>query len=250
VICYQEQVMQVSRVLCGYTPGEADMLRKIMGKKLPEEMKKQRDKFVTGAVTLSGMDQQAADKLFTDIEGFAGYAFNRSHAVEYTLISYQAAYIKAHYLVEFYAASMGIASSHAAGDRQAGAQRWNLCAAAGREQLDPPVRAAQRSHHLRTAVSRHGRQREGCNSDHGGAGKAGTSDRRDELRPRQGQGRHQDQLRARSVRSRWTISGTALNRERSTARQWRTSIASAVSLASSQVSCRPPTAAGRRIRSS
>jgi DNA polymerase-3 subunit alpha len=57
------------------------------------------------------MDQAAADKLFSDIEGFAGYAFNRSHAVEYTLISYQAAYIKAHYLVEFYAASMGIASS-------------------------------------------------------------------------------------------------------------------------------------------
>jgi DNA polymerase-3 subunit alpha len=111
VICYQEQVMQVSRVLSGYTPGEADMLRKIMGKKLPEEMAKQRDKFVNGAVTLSGMDQAAADKLFTDIEGFAGYAFNRSHAVEYTLISYQAAYIKAHYLVEFYAASMGIASS-------------------------------------------------------------------------------------------------------------------------------------------
>jgi DNA polymerase-3 subunit alpha len=111
VICYQEQVMQVSRILCGYTPGEADMLRKIMGKKLPEEMAKQRDKFVDGAVNLSGMPQDQADKLFTDIEGFAGYAFNRSHAVEYTLISYQAAYIKAHYLVEFYAASMGIASS-------------------------------------------------------------------------------------------------------------------------------------------
>jgi DNA polymerase-3 subunit alpha len=111
VICYQEQVMQVSRVLCGYTPGEADMLRKIMGKKLPEEMAKQRDKFVDGAVNLSGMPRDQADKLFTDIEGFAGYAFNRSHAVEYTLISYQAAYIKAHYLVEFYAASMGIASS-------------------------------------------------------------------------------------------------------------------------------------------
>jgi DNA polymerase-3 subunit alpha len=111
VIAYQEQVMQVSRVLCGYTPGEADMLRKIMGKKLPEEMKKQKDKFVSGAVTLSGMPQADAEKLFNDIEGFAGYAFNRSHAVEYTLISYQAAYIKAHYLVEFYAASMGIAST-------------------------------------------------------------------------------------------------------------------------------------------
>lgn len=110
VICYQEQVMQVSRTLCGYTPGEADTLRKIMGKKQPEEMAKQRDKFVDGAVNLSGMGQVEADKLFTDIEGFAGYAFNRSHAVEYTLISYQAAYLKAHYLVEFYTASMGIAA--------------------------------------------------------------------------------------------------------------------------------------------
>jgi DNA polymerase-3 subunit alpha len=110
VITYQEQVMQVSRTLCGYTPGEADTLRKIMGKKLPEEMRKQKDKFVNGAVTLSGMPQADAEKLFDDIEGFAGYAFNRSHAVEYTLISYQAAYLKAHYLVEFYTASMGIAA--------------------------------------------------------------------------------------------------------------------------------------------
>lgn len=110
VITYQEQVMQVARTLCGYTPGEADTLRKIMGKKLPEEMAKQRDKFVQGAVKLSGMDEDEADKLFSDIEGFAGYAFNRSHAVEYTLISYQAAYLKAHYLVEFYTASMGIAA--------------------------------------------------------------------------------------------------------------------------------------------
>lgn len=109
VITYQEQVMQVSRTLCGYTPGEADTLRKIMGKKLPEEMKKQKDKFVSGAVTVSNMPQADAEKLFDDIEGFAGYAFNRSHAVEYTLISYQAAYLKAHYLVEFYTASMGIA---------------------------------------------------------------------------------------------------------------------------------------------
>lgn len=111
VICYQEQVMQVSRDLCGFTPGEADYLRKAMGKKDAEIMAKMRDKFVQGAVTTSGMPQADADRLFTDIEGFAGYAFNRSHAVEYTIIAYQAAYLKAHYLVEFYAASMGIADS-------------------------------------------------------------------------------------------------------------------------------------------
>jgi DNA polymerase-3 subunit alpha len=111
VIAYQEQVMQIARVLCGFTPGEADVLRKAMGKKDPVMMAQQRDKFVQGAVDTSGMPDTDADRLFTDIEGFAGYAFNRSHAVEYTLIAYQAAYLKAHYLVEFYTASMGIADS-------------------------------------------------------------------------------------------------------------------------------------------
>lgn len=110
VICYQEQVMQVARTLCGFKPGEADTLRKAMGKKDPVMMAQQRDKFVDGADSVSQMDRQEAEDLFTMIEGFAGYAFNRSHAVEYTLISYQAAFIKAHYLVEFYTASMTIAA--------------------------------------------------------------------------------------------------------------------------------------------
>lgn len=107
VLAYQEQVMQVARVLSGFTPGEADGLRKAMGKKDPVAMAKVRDQFVNGAVSVSGMDQGDADRLFTDIEGFAGYAFNRSHAVEYTLIAFQAAWLKAHYLVEFYCAQMG-----------------------------------------------------------------------------------------------------------------------------------------------
>jgi len=106
VITYQEQVMQVARSLCGFTPGEADKLRKIMGKKLPEEMKKERDHFVDGAVTHGGMDPTKAGSLFDDIEGFAGYAFNKSHSVAYTLIAYQAAWLKAHYTAEFYAAAM------------------------------------------------------------------------------------------------------------------------------------------------
>jgi DNA polymerase III subunit alpha len=110
VLCYQEQVMQTARVLCGFAPGEADTLRKAMGKKDPVMMAQQRDKFVQGAVSVSGMAAPEAEALFDMIERFAGYAFNRSHAVEYTLIAYQAAYIKAHYLVEFYTASMGIAS--------------------------------------------------------------------------------------------------------------------------------------------
>lgn len=106
VICYQEQVMRVSVDLCGYSLSDADKLRKIMGKKLPEEMEKQRTVFVEGAVTHSGMDPEAAEDLFETIAAFAGYAFNKSHAVEYSLISYQCAWLKAHYPVEFYAASL------------------------------------------------------------------------------------------------------------------------------------------------
>lgn len=106
VICYQEQVMRISTDLCGYSLSEADKLRKIMGKKLPEEMAKQFDAFVNGAVDHSGMDRDAAEELFDTIAGFAGYAFNKSHAVEYSLISYQCAWLKAHYPVEFFAAAL------------------------------------------------------------------------------------------------------------------------------------------------
>lgn len=111
VIAYQEQVMQVARILCGFTPGEADSLRKAMGKKDPVMMAKQRDKFVDGADSVSNMDRAEAEALFDTIQGFAGYAFNRSHAVEYTLIGYQAAWLKAHYPVEFYCGTMGVAAT-------------------------------------------------------------------------------------------------------------------------------------------
>jgi DNA polymerase-3 subunit alpha len=108
VICYQEQVMQTARALCGFTPGEADVLRKAMGKKDPVMMAQQRDKFVQGAQAVSNMQPNAAIALFDSIEKFAGYAFNRSHAVEYTLIAYQAAWLKSHYLIEFYAAALSV----------------------------------------------------------------------------------------------------------------------------------------------
>jgi DNA polymerase-3 subunit alpha len=106
VIVYQEQVMKVSQIICGYTGAEADKLRKIMGKKQPEEMAKQRDKFVSGAVNTVGADEKWAGQLFDKIEGFAGYAFNLSHSVEYTLISYQSMWLKTNYPVEFYAAAL------------------------------------------------------------------------------------------------------------------------------------------------
>lgn len=106
VICYQEQIMRISTDLCGFTLSEADKLRKIMGKKLPAEMAKMRDSFVNGAKTHSGMDEDKADDLFDKIELFAGYAFNKSHSASYSLISYIMAYIKAHYPIQFYAASL------------------------------------------------------------------------------------------------------------------------------------------------
>lgn len=108
VIVYQEQVMKISQVIAGYTGADADKLRKIMGKKLPEEMKKERGKFVEGCVKTIGCEEQWAGELFDKIEGFAGYGFNKSHSVEYTLISYQAMWLKANYSVEFFAAALSL----------------------------------------------------------------------------------------------------------------------------------------------
>lgn len=106
VLCYQEQVMRVSVDLCGFNLSEADKLRKAMGKKDPVLMASYRDQFVAGAGTTSGMDADEAGEIFDQIEKFAGYAFNKSHAVEYSLISYQMAWLKTHYPVEFFAAAL------------------------------------------------------------------------------------------------------------------------------------------------
>jgi DNA polymerase-3 subunit alpha len=108
VIVYQEQVMKISQVIAGYSGAAADKLRKIMGKKLPEEMKKERQKFVDGCVETIGCAEEWAGHLFDKIEGFAGYGFNKSHSVEYTLLSYQSMYLKVHYGVEFYAAALTV----------------------------------------------------------------------------------------------------------------------------------------------
>lgn len=105
VIVYQEQVMKVAVDLSGFSLADADGLRKAMGKKLPEEMAKYKSKFVEGAVSHSGMDRKKAENLFEQIEVFAGYAFNKSHAAEYSLISYQCMWLKVHYPVEFFAAA-------------------------------------------------------------------------------------------------------------------------------------------------
>lgn len=110
VIVYQEQVMQIARDLCGYTMGEADLLRKIMGKKDPDKMAKQKEKFVDGAVNVSGMDRLQAEHLFEQIAAFAGYGFNKSHAVAYAIISYQCMWAKSYFPAEFFAAALSIAS--------------------------------------------------------------------------------------------------------------------------------------------
>src|SRR5690348_3962582 len=103
VIVYQEQVMQIANVLAGYSLGEADLLRRAMGKKIAEEMAKQRERFVTGAKQ-KGFPQKKVEKIFDLMEQFAGYGFNKSHSAAYALLAYHTAYLKTHYPVEFMAA--------------------------------------------------------------------------------------------------------------------------------------------------
>ncbi len=111
VILYQEQVMQIAQVLAGYTLGGADLLRRAMGKKKPEEMAKQRSVFVDGA-RARGVDERLAAHIFDLMEKFAGYGFNKSHSAAYALLSYQTAYLKAHYPAAFMAAVLSADMDH------------------------------------------------------------------------------------------------------------------------------------------
>jgi DNA polymerase III subunit alpha len=105
VIIYQEQVMQAAQILAGFSLGEADLLRRAMGKKIRKEMQAQRRRFVDGAVE-RGVERYQADAIFDLLERFAEYGFNKSHAAAYALVAYQTAYMKANFPVEFMAASM------------------------------------------------------------------------------------------------------------------------------------------------
>ncbi len=107
IMIYQEQVMKIAQELAGYTLGGADKLRKAMGKKIKEEMVKHRSIFVEGAVE-RGIERDTATSIFDQMEKFASYGFNKSHAAAYSLISYQTAYLKAHYPVEFMSATMSL----------------------------------------------------------------------------------------------------------------------------------------------
>ncbi|MDI6854469.1 MAG: DNA polymerase III subunit alpha [Deltaproteobacteria bacterium] len=113
IILYQEQVMQIAAAVSGYSLAEADILRRAMGKKIPEVMAAQRERFVTGAVA-KGIAASTAEALFNLIEKFAGYGFNKSHSAAYALIAYQTAYLKAHYPLEFLAALLNSEISHTA----------------------------------------------------------------------------------------------------------------------------------------
>ncbi|HBP41762.1 MAG: DNA polymerase III subunit alpha [Vreelandella alkaliphila] len=105
IILYQEQVMQIAQVMAGYSLGQADMLRRAMGKKKPEEMAKQRSGFMEGCAA-NGIDKDLAGNIFDLVEKFAGYGFNKSHSAAYALVSYQTAWLKAHYPGPFMAAVM------------------------------------------------------------------------------------------------------------------------------------------------
>ncbi|RME61539.1 MAG: DNA polymerase III subunit alpha [Candidatus Dadabacteria bacterium] len=134
IILYQEQIMQLARELAGYSMAEADLLRRAMGKKIPEEMAKQKSRFLSGAKK-RGISEKAAEEIFSQMETFARYGFNRSHSAAYALISYQTAYLKAHYEVEFMTALM----SHEMNDSEKVMKNINECRAAGIEVLGPDV---------------------------------------------------------------------------------------------------------------
>ncbi len=106
IMVYQEQVMEIGRVLAGYTLGGADMLRRAMGKKIKAEMDAQREVFIKGSIETSGATEEKANEVFDLMAKFADYGFNKSHAAAYSMVAYHTAYLKAHYPAEFMAALM------------------------------------------------------------------------------------------------------------------------------------------------
>ena len=151
VIVYQEQVLQIVQAIAGYSLGQADVLRKAMGKKIPEEMKKQRGNFISGAKK-KGISETDASKLFDIIEPFAGYAFNRAHAYCYAMVAYRTAYLKANYPVEYMAAVLNAAMGNAEKVAVAIAE----CRRLGIEVLPPDI---NRSNHVFSIESDHSGRR-------------------------------------------------------------------------------------------
>ncbi len=142
VIVYQDQVLLIAQKFAGYTLGEADIMRKAMGKKIPEKMAAERETFLTGAEA-KGYTKEDAEVIFNLIEPFAGYAFNKAHATCYGLISYQTAYLKANYAPEYMTAVFRLASSHPSGTASRVAAAASECAKLGIRVLPPDI---NRSH--------------------------------------------------------------------------------------------------------
>lgn len=107
IIIYQEQVINIARALAGYSLGEADLLRRAMGKKNKDEMDKQKERFIAGSQA-NGISEKKADEIFALVEKFAGYGFNKSHAAAYSVISFHTAYLKAHFPLEFYTSLLNL----------------------------------------------------------------------------------------------------------------------------------------------
>lgn len=137
IILYQEQIMQLARELAGYSLAEADILRKAMGKKNPEEMAKQRERFLKGAQDKK-IDKKLASEIFDQMETFARYGFNRSHSAAYAMVSFQTAYLKTHYGVEFMAALM----SHEMEDSDKTLKNLNECRKQHIQVLPPDVNSS------------------------------------------------------------------------------------------------------------
>ena len=106
ILVFQEQVMKAAQVIAGYSMGGADILRRAMGKKKPEAMAQQREVFIKGAAATNNISREKADEIFSVLEKFAGYGFNKSHSDSYAIIGYRTAYLKAHFPIEFMAALM------------------------------------------------------------------------------------------------------------------------------------------------
>jgi DNA polymerase-3 subunit alpha len=136
VLIYQEQVIRAARELASFTPAEADDLRKAVGKKIHEKMAEQKDKFIKGCIH-NGISEEDANNIFHDIEAFASYGFNKSHAIAYSTISYQTAYLRTKYPVEFFCALMCTA------DKQEQIIRYiNYCKSHNIEVLPPDINAS------------------------------------------------------------------------------------------------------------
>lgn len=145
IILYQEQVMQIAQVMAGYTLGGADMLRRAMGKKKPEEMAKQRGGFIEGCKN-NGIDADLAGNIFDLVEKFAGYGFNKSHSAAYGLVSYQTAWLKTHFPAPFMApGTRGYAEHRQGGDADRRMPAHEAAhRGAGREQLRVPLHRRRR----------------------------------------------------------------------------------------------------------